>query len=474
MRDYTLIIHGWSDCSKSFVEMKKMLQKKEIGDVDSILYGDYQSREDNITFNDVIDGLNDQMIERGLIEPDGKKKVNLNVIVHSTGGLVIRHWIWRYYAHRIEECPVKRVVMLAPANFGSPLAHRGKSFLGRLVKGRWKVGDLLEVGRQLLNGLELASPYQWELAHRDLFSSSNCYYCSDQIQLTILTGINDYAGMRGWVNKPGTDGTIVISGASLNSVKLKLDFSDPSNPHQWNELDTAKDFIFGVLPDLDHGSIVGRFTDEKALVVELTTEALQIETPGEFDTFKKHVQKITDDTYKDHYEKDENKYSRYQQFLIHAVDDHGAPVRDYTFEFDVYKVDKAEAGLVSSQSYFNNLERDYSSRFQSLLLSQVHSHTHDSSFRRLLVNINLLNKLIEETRERLGEFVLIMRIFVPEIDKGIYYDVDSLQNIVIFRTNEKDTKEKVPTLFYANTTTLLELHINRKTKYVRIAPEPVK
>lgn len=197
MSTYTLIIHGWSDCSSSFVALKKQLQKHGVGDVDNILYGDYQSREDNITFNDVIDGLNDQMIEKGLISPDGKKIADLNIVVHSTGGLVIRHWIWRYYSHRIDECPVKRILMLAPANFGSPLAHRGKSFLGRLVKGRWKVGDLLEVGRKLLDGLELASPYQWQLAHHDLFTDNTSYYNRNQIQLTILTGIEDYTGLRG-------------------------------------------------------------------------------------------------------------------------------------------------------------------------------------------------------------------------------------------------------------------------------------
>lgn len=454
--------------------MKAMLQKKGVGDVDTILYGDYQSREDNITFNDVIDGLNDQMIERDLIDADGRKKVDLNVIVHSTGGLVIRHWIWRYYAHRIDDCPVKRIVMLAPANFGSPLAHRGKSFLGRLVKGRWKVGDLLEVGRQLLNGLELASPYQWELAHRDLLSNSSCYYSRDQIQLTVLSGIEDYTGMQGWVNKPGTDGTIVISGATLNSVKLKLDFSDPNTPHKWDEVHTKKDFGFGVLPDLDHGSIVSRFEDESSDVVRLTVQALKAGSPDDFDQLKKELRKTTDETYQDQMKSDEVKYSKYQQFLIHAIDDHGTPVPDFTFEFEIYKANKAEAGLISSRSYFNNLERLFSDRFQSLLLNQVHTHSQDSSYRRLLVNISELQKLIEETKEKLGNFVLIMKIYVPEIDKGIYYDVDSLQNIVIYRTDEDHTNDDIPTLFYANTTTLLELHVNRKTKYVRIAKQPSK
>lgn len=167
----TVILHGWSDCSDSFVEMRKFLSKAGVTPISEIYYADYESREDHITFDDVIDGLNDEFHRRGFITRDGRKKRDLNVVVHSTGGLVIRHWIHQHYqrnSDRLDDCPVKRLVMLAPANFGSPLAHRGKSFLGSLFKGRWKIGDLLEVGRHMLDGLELASPYQWELAHRDL------------------------------------------------------------------------------------------------------------------------------------------------------------------------------------------------------------------------------------------------------------------------------------------------------------------
>ena len=227
LREKTLIIHGWSDCYKSFEKLKQYLVDKKIGNVETIFYGDYESREDHITFNDVIDGLNDQLIEKKFIDANGKKLCRLNVIVHSTGGLVIRHWIWRYYYRdkdRINDCPVNKLIMLAPANFGSPLAHQGRSFLGRLFKGRWKIGDMLEVGQNLLDGLELASPYQWELAHNDLLYPIP-YYSAAKIQTTILVGIKDYEGLRGWVNKPGTDGTVVIAGTSLDSAKLVLDYT---------------------------------------------------------------------------------------------------------------------------------------------------------------------------------------------------------------------------------------------------------
>src|SRR5690606_23518735 len=194
MAQSTVILHGWSDCSESFVHMKSFLANAGVEPVSEIYYADYESREDHLTFDDVVDGLNDEFYRRGFIARDGKKKRDLNVIVHSTGGLVIRHWINEHYyrnGNRIADCPVKRIVMLAPANFGSPLAHRGKSFLGSLFKGRWKIGDLLEVGRNLLDGLELASPYQWELAHRDLLVDEP-YFNREQIQLTILVGIDDY------------------------------------------------------------------------------------------------------------------------------------------------------------------------------------------------------------------------------------------------------------------------------------------
>jgi len=467
---YTLIIHGWSDCSGSFVEMKKRFEEREIGNVETILYADYQSREDNIMFNDVIDGLNQQMIELGIIQKDGSSDYDINIIVHSTGGLVVRHWIWRYYNERLDICPVKRIVMLAPANFGSPLAHRGKSFLGRLVKGRWKVGDFLEVGRRLLDGLELASPYQWELAHRDLFYPQETFYQRDRIQLTILTGIEDYSGIRGWVNKPGTDGTIVIAGSSVDSVKLNLDFSDPDSPYSWQKTKTANDYAFGVLNGLDHGTISSEFEKKEAEIIDLTAEALTISSPEQFSMFKDKIAEITKATYLDNAGRRKNKYSRYQQFIIHANDDHGEGIRDFTIEFYVYKSTKEDQRLIGRERYFNQTEQSLSEEFHRVFTREFHTHSKDSSYRRLLVNMTDMRELIEKAKMQLGPFVLSMKIFVPAIDKGIYYDLDSLQNVVIYHSENED-EGGTPMLFYSNTTTLIELKVNRQTSYVRISKE---
>ena len=473
MTQSTVILHGWSDCSDSFKKMKAFLATRRVGPVSEIYYADYESREDHLTFDDVIDGLNDEFYRRGFITRAGKKKRDLNVIVHSTGGLVIRHWIHQYYRRggdRIADCPVKRLVMLAPANFGSPLAHRGKSFLGSLFKGRWKIGDLLEVGRNLLEGLELASPYQWELAHRDLLVEES-YFNSRQIQLTILVGIEDYSGLRGWVNKAGTDGTVVISGTTLDTVKLRLDFSkekEPSQvytPFEWEMSSTVADFGFGVLQNLNHGTIVEEVNSSgNSQVSQLAERALKTRSAAEFGNLCKDLEAITTKTY------ETTGKDRYQQFILHAVDEFGASIPDFTVEFLVLAADKTEHHTAPRRP--NRAESQLSRDISGLMLEEIHPHSRDSSFRRLLVNLRAVqDKLVEAEHVLRKPVVLTMRLYVPDRDRGIRYDVKSLQNIVLL---DPHASSSGPVFLFPNTTTLVEMCVNRLCDYVTVSTSPRK
>jgi len=473
----TVIIHGWSDCSDSFVDLKKYLIKEGVGDVDTIYYADYESREDNVTFDDVIDGLNDRFIEEGFIDADGTAKHDLNIIVHSTGGLVIRHWIARYYLGtkpRLAACPVKRIVMLAPANFGSPLAHRGKSFLGELFKGRWKIGDFLEVGRNLLDGLELGSPYQWALAHADLLSGF-APYAADRIQLTILVGIKDYAGMRGWVNKPGTDGTVVIAGTSLDSLKLSLDCTKPSGegdeytPYQWSEFKPVDDFAWGVLPDLDHGSIV---SDAATSVAgPIVVRALRAKDAAAFRAHAKDLQAQTVATYAG------TPKPKFQQFIVHAIDDQDNSIADFTLEFFICRASRVQGGVVTRDARLSAVEQDLSDEANRIITREFHPHSADPSYRRFLINLDELRGLIEKAKgpAAVGGFgeaaALSMRVYVPRVDQGIEYAVERLQNIVLVSTDERRTG---PSFLFENTTTLLELRVDRRNTYVTLATRPSK
>jgi hypothetical protein len=472
MAAITVIIHGWSDCSDSFAQLKRFLQASGVGGVKEILYADYESREDHITYNDVIDGLNDQFIAHGIIDPDGKKRVDLNVIVHSTGGLVIRQWIHHYYiasGDRIRDCPVKRIVMLAPANFGSPLAHRGKSFLGSLFKGRWKLGDLLEVGRRLLDGLELASPHQWLLAHRDLLVDRP-YYNAKQVQLTILVGVQDYAGLRGWVNKPGTDGTVVIAGTSLDTAKLVLDFSkekevpsDGYTPFRWEQTNPPDEFGFAALEGLDHGSIISDAAGGRT--GHLVLKALRANTEKQFKDLCAELAEVTRATYA------ASGKDKFQQFIVHAADEFGVAIPDFTMEFFLLAAKKTAEWLVTRHAV-SGKESFWSDLINRQLLSEVHTHSVDSSYRRLLVNLKQVKDTLARAEYDLGQpIVLSMKLYVPDVDRGIRYDVKSLQNIVLLDTTPA-TGKKTFSLFFENTTTLMEMRVNRRCEYVTVSPNP--
>lgn len=482
MADTTLILHGWSDCSASFRSLESFLVRDNPGDVASIYYADYESREDAITYEDVVDGLQEELRRRGLV--DGEGHGSFDVVVHSTGGLVIRHWIWRYYGDRIEECPVENLVMLAPANFGSPLAHRGKSLLGRAFRGRWKIGDMLEVGRNLLNGLELASAYQWELAHRDLLGSEP-FYGDDRIRLTVLVGVDDYDGLRGWVNKPGTDGTVVIAGTTVDSVKLSLDFCDPERPLRWRRDTAHGDFAFGVLPGLDHGTVVDAFAEDFSpddgrtregarLVRRHVLRALDVDSA---EAFREHREAVADlrrrtygiDVGDDDGAEPERSATRWQQFLLRAVDDQDQPVRDFTLDFFVHRGDtnpedaEPRRGMRHGPRMLTEDERNLSRRANRLMTSHFHTYSRDSSYRRILVDPRAVDELLPE------DHVLAMRMFVPEVEDGISYDTDHILDVVIHDPAEASD---APSFFYPNTTTLVELRVDRVTDYVTVGTEP--
>lgn len=481
MAEKILILHGWGDCSESFRFLKSFLVERGVGEVESVYYADYESREDAVTYEDVVGGLQDELRRRGLVDVDGRG--SFDAVVHSMGGLVIRHWIWRYYADRVEECPVENLVMLAPANFGSPLAHRGKSLLGRAFEGRWKIGDMFEVGRKLLDGLELGSPHQWELAHRDLLGAEP-FYDAGRIRLTVLVGLDDYEGLRGWVDEPGTDGTVVISGTTLDSVKLGLDFCDPEAPRRWKRDTEHGEFAFGTIRGLDHGSIVSAFGEDVDpadraeregvdLVRRHLLDALRVGSGAEFREHRERVAETREAshdpaTYADPKEAPD---ARWQQFLLHAVDDQDQPVRDFTLEFFVHRRGRetrpgeTDRGAPHGPRMLTGRERRLSAEANRLMTTRFHTCSRDSSYRRTLVDGATVDELLPE------DHVLAMRMYVPRVESGIYYDTDHVRDVVIHDPADDRATSGRPSFFHPNTTTLVQLRVDRVTDYVTVGTE---
>lgn len=462
-----IILHGYSDCSESFQSIKAYLIQNGVGSAQTILYGDYESREDSLTYNDVADGLNDAFKQAGILAADGTALADLHVLVHSTGGLVIRHWIASYYGANPGACPVKKIVMLAPANFGSPLAHRGKSFLGSLFKGRWKIGDFLEVGRTLLDGLELGSPFQWNLAHKDLLRPDP-YFHADGIQLTVLVGVRDYDGILGWVNKPGTDGTVVISGTSLDTVKLTCAFSgrsDASDPsYHWKKHATVDQFAFGVLPDVNHGTIVDDFATKG--VGELVLSALRADKPA-FLKLIDELEGLTQRTYR------AAAKPQFQQFIVRAVDDLGEELRDFNVEFYISLVEIRDDAGGPAVRVLPKEDARSSAEVNGMICSEFHAHTGNPAFRRFLVDPEAVLKRVLAAQGDLGKDIgLCMRISIPPVEKGIRYEDQDLGSVLLYCPGLKE--RQAVSFFSPNTTTLIELCVNRVNDYITLGPDPRK
>ena len=113
----------------------------------------------------------------------------------------------------------------APATFGSPQAEQGRSWLGALVKGNKDLGpDFLNAGDQVLLGLELASSYTLDLAHKDMLIDPPLYQDGPNTPyVTVFIGNIGYTGISAVANSPGSDGTVRWAGCALNTRKVSFD-----------------------------------------------------------------------------------------------------------------------------------------------------------------------------------------------------------------------------------------------------------
>ena len=344
-----VIIHGWSDNSKSFEPLARFLAANAY-EPKLVWLGDYISQDDEVRVEDVAKRMNAvirEMIRRGELAR------SFDVIAHSTGGLVARAWMTSWYRDDPEECPMKRLLMLAPANYGSKLAATGKSVLGRLVKG---YNNWFETGQAMLDDLELASPYQWELAQRDVLVGPNGdtanFYGESLVWPFVITGTQPYAGMmRQIVNENGSDGTVRVCAANLNARGVTLDFRQ-TDPQKMRTVWASKlqaEIPLAVLPTRTHGSIIDperasrdnqenieETAEEKHLLGRLILQALECKSFDEYQVIQSSWDRITEQTAARRDAPGQahpDFYHQYMQANFRATDDQGAPVADYMLEF---------------------------------------------------------------------------------------------------------------------------------------------
>lgn len=465
-----VVIHGWSDTSASFRPLRQFLIDNGF-DVTHIWLGDYISLDDDVRIEDAAKRM--QAVLQAYMA-DRRLQAPFDLVVHSTGGLLVREWLARYYPNGTGS-PVKRIVMLAPANFGSGLAHLGKSMIGRLAKG-WN--NWLQTGKEMLLGLELASPYQWNLARRDLLDPSGDGvgpYGADKVWPFVIVGSRAYpSGLRQIINENGADGTVRAAAANLNAVGLTVDFAaNPARPdiRPWRWRSGNIRFPFAVLPDRNHSTIIrpndndapGSTPEFSNRLGQLILQALACDSAQEYAQVWAQWREISEQTAglaRDTTALD-NAFQRrkpepealHQYFHVVTLvrDDHGQPVDDYFMEFFAPKERGDRAGIY----------------FHKEVLENVHVNGQAKSLRALYVDRNdLLENYYPKLRQP-NQREVAVSISAARIGPNVrYFDKTkegAAGHLVVHRESE-ETREELQARLLRNTTHLVEIVIPRQPR----------
>jgi hypothetical protein len=455
MAEKLLIVHGYSDGYISqescFRKLQDFLVENGAYKPENIHYVEYASMDDQSTFEDFADKL----------DTDYEKKIGsgmrVDILCHSTGALVTRVWLalrrqWLRERNLPVDNPVHRLFMFAPANFGSDLARMGESFLGKLRctffnRNAFK-DDWWESGRVVLQGLEPASPFQWELSMMDLHTETYLGPEDESGEVCypfIFAAAEGYKGLESKIlkarNKPGTDGTVRICGTNLNTRKCTLRSTDNVTEMVWQKEKKHPRIPFAVFQGFNHGSIINPEDSGFLSSVGPGTallQALKVDSAEEYAGVEEQFTGFSEQNYAI---ADGETKDRYQQFFIKVRDDAGFKCEDYFIDFCVQAKDPAQMKKMNGE-------------IDKILESRVTVHSQDPSMRVFLVNLTELNefmKCIKAAKARIE-----LNITARRPNSAVSYESTTF---VVHDAGMPFAGQ--PVFLYQNTTTLIEIILNR-------------
>ena len=373
-----VLLHGYSSDADGLKPWRDALTDDALADdvrIKDIRLGNYISLSSEITIRDIAEGFDRALREQGGLGPDEE----FDAIVHSTGSLVIREWLVSYEGRRRR---LKHLIGLAPANFGSPMAHRGRSVLGALLKGSKdpRSPDFLEPGDRVLSALELGSSYTWDLAHRDLLTAEDVAGDVSPKDLKpiysrepdtpypfVFIGLERYMAQNLVVHEDGYDGTVRWAGAALNSRKLVIDLTRAPTTTPEERVQASPppppgaEIPLMLVAGLNHATILKKPGE----LIEPVLDALKVDSA---DAYKQWTEKYAGVTGTG--EPLTDQPARWQQFVVRVVDERGDPVPDY----------------------YMALGTGRGAEFQPLdeFSMDVHTYRNDPSFRCFHVNLDAI------------------------------------------------------------------------------------
>ena len=483
-----MIVHGYSDDPGSFGDLKRFFVEQAGYRESDICFADYSSMDDDASFRDFADKL-DEDYER--LSAGWRKKrepTRIDIACHSTGALVVRAWLAMRFVRRTKRkgsmtCPVNHLLMFAPANFGSDLARMGQSLLGKakatFFDSSQRKGNAMESGRQVLEGLEPASPFQWELSDYDLFcdneeNPADSGFFDPRIKDPrkrcypfVFAAGESYGGMQARIikkrQKPGTDGTVRICGTSLNVTKFTIDFRESGSVMVPWARKRYPAIPFAVFAGFNHGSIVHpsktRTRWHKFVGPDgpgtLALAALEVGADPKTGDRKyaaavKRFARANEVNYDDLARKYQD---RYQQIFFRVYDDVEREVDDFYADFYVQDHDGGE---------HRKLTKIWDEKFESTF----YRHSARASCRAMLLNLSELKPFVKRLEEEKAKLVLELSASSPV--REITYQTGTY--VVYDGATGPPAPDK--TLIHPNTTTLVRAVLNRKESDLLMRVKP--
>lgn len=421
-----VIIHGWSDISHSFKRLAAGLQQALNISPTLINLADYISMDDFVTFPD----LSAAMMRAWTTKKIPLSPGSVDIIGHSAAGLVIRQWLIDYFD--VHTVPVKHCVLLAPANFGSFLAHKGRAFYARIFE-TLNPQQLGQAGKNLLKQLELASPYTWKLAMQDRFGPFK-FYDKGCILTTVFAGDSGFSGLSAAANELGSDGTVRISNTNLNCTYCKIHFNQQA---KISIQPSTGEIAFGILSGENHRSIIGengQFNNKNTLA--LIAKALRVDDHNFLNwkrQLKKSLKKKTQSNIK-------QTAHRFQNTIVRVTDHLGHEVEDYFLEF-----------RSGEQTHYWLDEL-----FHKHIIERTHINLVSPSYRCINMNANHM-------RDKTWNTVSLGISAHPNIDHPdvlVGYETCSTHNKKAIQI----TQELYERTFHTNQTLLLDIQLQRLQK----------
>ena len=437
MANPLMLIHGYGSNGQAFSKWRDAFLA-DGRKVEEISVGNYVTLNNEVTVDDIANGFQHALHSKGL------DSTPFDAVVHSTGMLVMRSWLTSSNVQTSRRGLLKHLVALAPATFGSPIAAKGRSLLGRIFEGNKNLGpDFLDSGNLVLSNLELASEYTWTLAHKDLINTKLYGPDNDTPYVFVFDGTDDYGRLAEIFlpgDQKGSDGVVRWSGVALNTRKITLNLGLAQPGVTWADWSNLLDIPLIPVAGLNHNQILSQPPQE---LISLVLQALAVGSKDDFSKFhntavanaavvRQAKQKLTN--------------NRWQQFIVHATDSQGNAITDYSIEILAIGADGRETSLAAFEA-------------------DVHPFAADTSFRCFHVHLDELparidgNRLVARIRASTGTDLVGYQGYGINSAAGATPDFGPVDLDI----SEYDgTRPGKPALFYPFTTTLIEIVLNRE------------